>query len=461
MEEGFLQGDTADGIAKVAAMQKVEEHCHKDARLAQLEPAWVSALGDCMPLAIMAALHSVLVQDSQEALTCLPGHPDCSFEPRSSDCRDFSTACTWLKAKVREELESSPGNYQEWFVPEEEKGPQTWEHLLEDIVKPGEYQGHLFVLGAAAVLGRNIIVVSVSTNFFVSTNDFTVSDHGSENAVICIALFEQHYYPMVSRDTLLTLRVGAQRRRKAARSDFGSPEVITHFFFDDEGTFYARYGADSSGFYHASILTNIKPTLRAQFEEAMTNRNQYYTLKGGAWSGADTVGSLPSNAPAFPVVAQRVVVPFQRKANYCVFGSVLNAKSVTGKQKEIIKSIMVQRSNLAELRTALEQCKCGLQLLNPKRWYPYFSQDGNLSLLLDWVLSGEASGELIANVEEKDGSREHFLLLDCDEMVIYDTSPKYGRYTHPLTESTICMMEIVAICRAAKLDNKNVPKRLQ
>ena len=148
---------------------------------------------------------------------------------------------------------------------------------------------------------------------------------------------------------------------------------------------------------------------------------------------------------------------FQRETGYCVFGSALNSSLLTAGQRMAIERVMTLRSDFNRLSAALNSCRCGVQLLRAHKWYDQYAEDQSLLRCLDWILSGQASGEIVANVEETDGSREHYLLLNCDEMLVLDTSPKYGPNAHPLNAATMEMMRIRRIIRARKIVNR-VPR---
>jgi hypothetical protein len=257
----------------------------------------------------------------------------------------------------------------------------------------------------------------------------------------------------------------AQRKKHPTKEALKAPReegegAFTHFYYDRRGKFYARFACDTAGKYHECTPQQIDHDTRKQLAEAKQHPNKKYKVDGGAWSGV--VGAQPglAHAPASPVCAVLPLVPFQRKADYCVFGSVLNAKSLTDKQRKVVQQNMTRRSDIAQLRNALGELGCGVQLLKTHAWYALFKGDQNLHQLLSWILRGEATGELVVNVEETDGSIGHYLLFDCDEKLVYDVNPRFGRYAHPLNEAIIKRMRIRGIVAAAKIDNTRIPKKM-
>ena len=231
--------------------------------------------------------------------------------------------------------------------------------------------------------------------------------------------------------------------------------VITHVKIKD-GVLRARFTSDTSGAYWPIENDGLQPDTLQAVTTAKAKPGVAVEIPGGAWQSQ----SPPSDASAFPAPAELPRVPFQHAAGYCTIGAVLNAPSITAKQREAILPHSVLRATLEGLPPILKRARAGTQLLKPSKWCPHFQQDQGLIGLLAWVLAGEAAGELVVNVEATDGPIEHYLLLSCDNRLFFDTSPLYGERAHPLNLATILLMGIRQVRKAAKIANV-VPRSMR
>ena len=254
-------------------------------------------------------------------------------------------------------------------------------------------------------------------------------------------------------------RLGRKSKQWRLKYSTADESVITHFKYDRHGAFLARYPCDRSGKYWPCTPVHPPPAMAKLMEEAKLTPGKVYACPGGAWGGAEGESPRPPDASALAADAANFVVPFQREAGYCVFGSLLNAVCLTAKQRVAIEDHMTEYSDLKALRATLNTIGCGVQLAGPPKWYPHFDTDPSLSFLLEWFLSGDATGEFLVNVEEFDGSRSHYLLFDCARNLVMDVSPKHGRRALPLTKSTMKAMQVMAVARAAMVLNLRIPKR--
>jgi len=103
------------------------------------------------------------------------------------------------------------------------------------------------------------------------------------------------------------------------------------------------------------------------------------------------------------------------------------------------------RMDLKELGNVLTPFGRRIHFRKPVYTYPAIcTTDKQVEFLLEFLLSDESNGggKVIVQCEKADRTREHVLLFDLDSRWVYDSNPKFGPYSHPLTQATMDRMQI-------------------